>query len=88
MICHLAVGAFSGLQQFDGKAFVWCLANYPIAAFVVPLIWAIRARRPPTSTSTTPSTKSTYPFAADILLTLPFLIDTAGNALDLYDTIW
>ena len=32
-------------------------------------------------------TKSTYPFAADILLTLPFLIDTAGNALDFYDTI-
>ena len=28
-----------------------------------------------------------YPYAADVLLTLPFLIDTAGNALDFYDTI-
>ncbi len=27
------------------------------------------------------------PFASDILLTLPFLIDTAGNALDLYDAV-
>ena len=77
LICLLAFGAFSGLQQFEGKAFIWRLATYPIAAFVVPVTWAIRARRPPTSTSTTSSTKSTYPFAADILLTLPFLIDTA-----------
>lgn len=29
-----------------------------------------------------------YPFTADILLTLPFLIDTAGNAADFYDSIW
>ena len=76
LIGLLAFGAFSGLQQFEGKAFVWRLATYPIAAFVVPVIWAARAR------------DTAYPFAADILLTLPFLIDTAGNAMDLYDTIW
>ena len=75
LIGLLAIGAFSGLQQFEGKAFAWRLATYPIAAFVVPVIWAIRAR------------DTAYPFAADILLTLPFLIDTAGNAMDLYDTI-
>jgi hypothetical protein len=28
-----------------------------------------------------------YPYALDIILTLPFLIDVAGNALDLYDSI-
>ncbi len=28
-----------------------------------------------------------YPYALDILLVLPFLIDTTGNVLDLYDTI-
>ena len=28
-------GAFSGLQQFEGKAFVWRLATYPVAALVV-----------------------------------------------------
>ena len=71
----LAFGAFSGLQQFEGKAFVWRLATYPIAALVIPVIWALRGRRPG------------YPYLADVLLTLPFLVDTAGNALDLYDTI-
>ena len=72
LISLLAFGAFSGLQQFEGKAFVWRLATYPIAAFVVPVIWAIRARRLPNSTSSTSSTKSNYPFAADILLALLF----------------
>lgn len=75
LITLLAFGAFSGLQQFEDKAFAWRLATYPIAAFVVPVIWAMRAR------------DTAYPFAADILLTLPFLIDTAGNAADFYDTI-
>jgi hypothetical protein len=28
-----------------------------------------------------------YPYALDILLVLPFLIDVAGNALNLYDTV-
>ena len=71
----LLFGAFSGLQQFEGKAFVWRLAIYPIAGVVIPAVWAARYRRTP------------YPYASDILLTLPFLIDTAGNALDLYDTV-
>lgn len=75
LISLLAFGAFSGLQQFEGKAFVWRLATYPISALIVPIVWAIRGRR------------SAFPFATDILLTMPFLIDTAGNALDLYDTI-
>ena len=71
----LAFGAFSGLQQFEGKAFVWRLALYPVAVLVLPLVWGMRSRG------------NAFPYSADILLTLPFLIDTAGNALDLYDTI-
>ena len=70
LICLLVFGAFSGLQQFEGKAFLWRLATYPIATLVIPVIWAVRYRR------------ASYPFASDILLTLPFLIDTTGNALD------
>ena len=27
LVCLLAFGAFSGLQQFEGKAFVWRLAE-------------------------------------------------------------
>ena len=75
LICLLAFGAFSGLQQFEGKGFLWRLATYPIAALIIPLIWALRGRRP------------VYPYVTDVLLTLPFLIDTTGNTLDLYDTI-
>ena len=76
LICLLAFGAFSGLQQFEGKAFFFRLITYPVAAFVVPIVWTAWGRH------------TAYPYATDVLLTLPFLIDTAGNALDLYDTLW
>ena len=75
LIGLLAFGAFSGLQQFEGKAFLWRLITYPFGASAIPICWAIFAR------------KSAFPSVADILLTLPFLVDTSGNALDLYDTI-
>ena len=75
LILLLAFGAFSGLERFAGKAFGWRLLGYSIAAFIVPAIWAARGRR------------SSYPYASDILFVLPFLIDTIGNALNLYDTI-
>jgi hypothetical protein len=75
LVSLLAFGAFSGLERFAGKAFGWRLAGYSVAAFLVPAIWAARGRR------------GTYPFAADTLFVLPFLIDTIGNALDLYDTV-
>jgi hypothetical protein len=51
--------------------------TYPLAAIVVPLAWWLWARR----------RSDRYPYALDILLVLPFLIDVAGNALDLYDQI-
>jgi hypothetical protein len=66
------------LEQFQGKAMFGRALTYPISTLVVPLIfWLIwrSGRRP------------SYPYGLDILLGLPFLIDTAGNALNLYDTI-
>lgn len=75
LVALLAFGAFSGLERFDGKAFTWRLLGYSVAAVLVPAIWWLRGRRQP------------YPYLVDILFVLPFLIDTAGNALDLYDTI-
>jgi len=75
LILLLAFGAFSGLERFAGKAFGWRLIGYSVAALLVPAIWAARGRRSPS------------PYAADTLFVLPFLIDTIGNALDLYDTI-
>jgi hypothetical protein len=75
LVLLLAFGAFSGLDQFAGKAFGWRLIGYSVATVVVPMLWILRGKRPP------------YPYAVDILFTLPFLVDTVGNALDLYDSI-
>jgi hypothetical protein len=70
---------FPNLPQFQGKAFGGRAMTYPIAALVVPAIyWLATRRRQP---------KPPYPYAVDILLVMPFLVDMAGNALNLYDTI-
>ena len=65
------------LPQFEGKAMAGRAIAYPIAVFVVPVVWWLLQRRRPVA----------YPYDVDILITLPFLIDVVGNALDLYDSI-
>ncbi|HEU0304729.1 MAG TPA: hypothetical protein VFR32_09115 [Gaiellaceae bacterium] len=65
------------LPQFEGKAMAGRAIGYPIAVLVVPVVWWLLRRRRPVA----------YPYDVDILFTLPFLIDVAGNALDLYDTV-
>jgi hypothetical protein len=65
------------LPQFDGKAMVGRALTYPIAALIVPVAWWLLSRSRPRD----------YPYALDILLVLPFLIDVVGNAANLYDTI-
>jgi hypothetical protein len=67
------------LDQFEGKGMGWRIVLYPIAAAVVPVVWWIVQRRLDRPVE--------YPYWVDILFTLPFLVDTAGNALDLYDSI-
>jgi hypothetical protein len=64
------------LPQFQGKAFAGRAIAYPIALAVVPLAWWLFGRG-----------RFAFPVATDILLGLPFFIDMAGNALNLYDTI-
>jgi hypothetical protein len=71
----LAFGAFSGMEQFEGKAFGWRLVFYPLSAVIVPIGWKLAGRPPP------------YPYAMDILLVAPFLVDVVGNTFDLYDSI-
>jgi len=63
------------LPQFAGKAMAGRAMTYPVAAIVVPAAWWLFARR------------RAFPFDVDILVVSPFLIDTAGNALNLYDTV-
>lgn len=66
----------SGLERFNGKA-MWARAlTYPLAALIVPVVWMLRGRTRP------------YPHLIDILIVLPFLIDTGGNVLDLYSLWW
>jgi len=67
------------LPQFHGKAMVARALLYPLAAFLVPVVWWARGRNG--------EARGPYPYAIDILLTLPFLVDVAGNAANLYDTV-
>jgi hypothetical protein len=72
--------AFPDLPQYQGKGIGWRLLLYPIPTLVVPVVWWIRSRR-----GTPPA--SPYPDLIDLCVVAPFLIDTAGNTADLYDTI-
>ena len=60
---------FPDSPQFEGKAMAGRAIAYPIAVLIVPVAWWLIARRRPTP----------YPYALDILWTLPFLIDTSGE---------
>ena len=65
------------LPQFEGKAMEARAVVYPVAMLVVPAVWLVLRRRRPIG----------YPYALDILWTLPFFIDVTGNTANLYDTI-
>jgi hypothetical protein len=75
LILLLLFGALSGLERFEGKAMTGRALTYPIAVLIVPVVWRLWFRH------------TRYPYVLDMLVVAPFLIDTAGNALDLYDTV-
>jgi hypothetical protein len=63
------------LPQFEGKAMEARLFTYGASAVVLPLVWLVlRPRRP-------------YPHAIDLCIVAPFLMDTLGNTLDLYNAV-
>jgi hypothetical protein len=64
------------LPQFQGKAFEGRALAYPVALALFPFGWWFFGR-----------SRIPFPALADFLFCLPFLIDVAGNALNLYDTI-
>lgn len=64
------------LPQFDGKAMAARLVLFPLAALVVPAGWLLVRRRR--------GSPVTFPWAASVLLVLPFVIDLVGNAAGLY----
>jgi hypothetical protein len=80
LIGLLLFAAFNqDIPRFHGKAMTGRALTYPLSAVIVPLGWWLLSRRR--------ATPIPYPYALDILLVLPFLIDTAGNAANLYDTV-
>ena len=64
------------LPHFQGKAMGLRLPAYTLAVLALPAIWWWRGRPRP------------YPALADTLLGLPFAIDAAGNAFNLFATDW
>jgi hypothetical protein len=65
------------LPQFHGKSMTGRAIGYPLAALIVPIGWWLISQR----------RKIPYPVAVDMLVVLPFVIDMAGNAANLYDRI-
>jgi hypothetical protein len=63
--------------RFSDKAMTARAVAYPVLIGSVAAVWAWRRRRRPVR----------YPAAVAVLVTMPFLVDLAGNALDLYDRI-
>jgi hypothetical protein len=76
LVALLLFSLFSGLERFEGKAMLARALAYPLAMFVVPVVWRLRGRPRP------------YPHFVDALVVLPFVIDTGGNVLDLYSVTW
>lgn len=68
----LVCGAlFPHLGGFEGKGMAFRLPIFLAPALVAPAIWWRR--------------RGAYPVALDVALTVPFLLDTAANAVGLYD---
>lgn len=65
-----------GWHQFSGKAMAARAIGYPLLVSLPVLIWLALRRR-----------GIAYPGLPSFLLTLPFLVDMTGNALDLYDSV-
>lgn len=61
--------------NLEGKAPGARAVTYPLLAFLVPVVFHLRRSR------------GSYPWGADVLLTVPAFSDMLGNRLDLYDRV-
>jgi hypothetical protein len=61
-----------GASHFEGKAMGARALAYPAAMVLIPVAW-LAAGRP-----------SPYPVVADVLIGIPFLVDTLGNVFNLF----
>jgi hypothetical protein len=68
----------SDLPQFAGKSPGGRLAVYGVALLLVPAVWRGLGDR---------VAGRPYPYAIDLCVVAPFLLDSTGNALNLFDTV-
>jgi hypothetical protein len=68
------------LSGIKGKASTARLVVYPIGAMVLPLWWWAYGR-------TRSKLHKSFPWTADLLMTLPWFIDLVGNRLNLFDAV-
>jgi len=73
--------------NLEGKAPATRAVTYPMLGLVVPLLHALRVRRPGGVPSAGGGHGRPYPWGADLLVTLPGFSDLLGNRLDLYDRV-
>ena len=73
---------FPDLPQYQGKGMGWRLLTYPLSTLVVPVVWFVWTRSPSRR-----ERAGAYPHLIDICVVAPFLIDTAGNTANLYDSV-
>ena len=78
----VAAVAFPDLSGIKGKASTARLVVYPIGALALPLWWWAHGRRRAARTA-----RGGFPWTADLLVTLPWLLDLLGNRADLFDTV-
>jgi hypothetical protein len=76
LLAHAA--AFPDLSQYQGKGTGWRILLYPLSAVLVPLVWKLLGER---------RRAWRYPHLIDLCVIAPFLIDTAGNTANLYDSV-
>jgi hypothetical protein len=67
---------FTDLGNMQDKAAGVRAVAYPLLAFTVPVIWYFFWRE-----------RASFPWVADLLVTITCFTDTLGNRMDLYDTI-
>ncbi|MFI6984188.1 hypothetical protein ACIBSV_37080 [Embleya sp. NPDC050154] len=65
---------FDEWARFADKAMGMRAVLYPVAVMALPIWWLARRRK-------------AFPWDVDALITLPFVVDVAGNAADLYDRV-
>ena len=72
---------FPDIPGVAGKGWPERCIGYPVSALLVPAIWVLRGRRGQLAR------RGRYPYLADALLVVPFVLDLLGNLVNLFDTV-